>query len=910
MGITGFDPTTGLPLINGQKAAPNPYAQPGASAPVAPSPPQGQAPPPFATMTPGNSPAYGTQSPTMFGTGTYTAPLLPINDEAITGAPAQGASTNYGLNSVWDNLNKELAAAPNQGAGMATATLGGPASYTAATGQATQAQAAQGGYATAAPTALATSGNTIANQANLARTLDIQANGGGVSPADLQLQQGEQAGVAAQLAALGSQRGGTNAALAQRAAQDQAAAAAATTNQTLGIQRAQETQAAQQAEGAVLGAQGSQAAGINATAAGLQQQTELANAANAQQSTVANTENAQQTALTNAAAANAMTGQNLSAVNAANTGNAQLSQAQELANLGYSNQDTLANQQTQLANQQLQNQQQAAVLGAQTAIGESNKASSLADEQLQLQQLIAANQVNEQGYQASAGANANLTGAVVGAAGSLIGAGITAAGAGGAGAAGGGASGSGLNLFSGTQAVTPGATNPYYTSSDENLKTGIEGGNPMMRSFLQSYKDSTTPAAAINVTEGSRFRNPSFGKAAGSASAGGGGIGSAIGGVLGGVAGAFVGAPALGAAAGGAIGGAVGSGIDPATTTGGGNVMTGQGSGVTVDESGWGQLPQAAPPGMAMSDENEKDAVTGGNRGMQAFLQQANQQTSAQNNSGAQSNSFMQTGAPPTATADTQMPYGGDLPPFMQGQGGVGYGMPQPGSGGGISGGGITNYGGYTGATMGDRGGVGRPPWEAQYDPADASAVQSLAAAHPQPMATAANLIPANASAMPAAKPVMPLTFPKQNPAQPLANSIIANAAPQFAFGGQWGVDQNPGGLVGAALGAASALSDENEKVKTGNGGDVQAMLDQLTPYAFRYKNPNAPGAMPGKRLGVMAQELEDSPLGKQFVRETPQGKMVDYGSMAGTQLAASAMLNERLDQHEAMLKALAGARR
>ena len=36
-------------------------------------------------------------------------------------------------------------------------------------------------------------------------------------------------------------------------------------------------------------------------------------------------------------------------------------------------------------------------------------------------------------------------------------------------------------------------------------------------------------------------------------------------------------------------------------------------------------------------------------------------------------------------------------------------------------------------------------------------------------------------------------------------------------------------------------------------------------PTDPRYKDPSAPGAMPGQRLGVMAQDLEKSPLGDQF---------------------------------------------
>lgn len=959
MPITGVDPTTGLPLANGQKAAPNPYAP--SSAPAAPAaPPQGQAAPPFATTTPGGSPKYGTQSPTMFGTGTYTAPLYAINDQAITGAPNQGAGSNYGINSVWDNLNKELAAAPHQGAGMATATTGGPASYQAATGQAALAHAAQGGYATAGPVGLSTAGNSLAQQQALAHTLDVQANGGGTSAADLQLRAGAQQNLANQLAAMGSQRGVTNAALMNRTAANAAAASVAQLNQTEGIQRAQETAAAQQAEGSVLGAQGAQASGINSMAAGLAQQTALANAENAQQSTVANTENAQQIALANAAAENAMTGGNLSAVNAANLGNAQLSQQQELANLGYSNTATEQNQQMQLANAQLLDNQTNAVLGAQTSIGEANKASSLADQQLQLQQLIAANQVNEQGYASSAGANANLTGAVVGGIAGLGAAGINALGRGAA-ASGGGASSPGdptggisLNA-AGTPNVTYGGQLPTgpgstWASSDENVKAGVENGNPMLRSFLQNYRESTQPK--INVTEGSGFRNPTTGSGAGAGgSAGGGGIGSTIGGILGGIAGSL-GGPAgamAGSAVGGTLGGAIGNGIDPATA-GGGSVMTNPGSGVTVDESGWGQMPSGmalsderqkvkskwhvdvgqaqdvkpvapwhvdmgAPvfdTPKALSDENEKDAVTSGNRGMQAFLKQATAQTQAQNNQGATNNSFMQTGAPPSSQVDTQLPHGSSMPPFMQGSGGVGYGMPSAPTGGTVSGGGVTNFGGYQGASMNPWGGVGPPPnspLSLQYDqPVNQSAVNSLAGAQTRPTSLG-GFVPTSSTHP--QSPASPAMTPAQQSYIDGFSSYLSGAnKPQPPFAGLAGA---------AASGIGAALSDEDEKVKATDARDpekVQDMLSNLQAYRYKYKDPSAPGAAPGERMGVMAQDIAKSPLGRQYVANDPDGhKMVNYGAMGvpgqngGVLLAASAMLNQRLDEHESMLKHLMSSR-
>lgn len=933
----------------------------------------------YTTSTPGFgaggvSPQYGTQSPTFLGTGTYTAPLFPINDTAITGAPTQGAAQNYGLNNVWSNLSNELAAAPKQGAGMATATVGGPASYQAATGNAAQVnaaqtgyatsdaaqaqaaamQAAQGGYAQADNTALGIGGNSLAEQQALARTLNTQATGGGVSAADLQLKAGTDAGIAQQLAILGSQRGQTNAALAQRNAADQGAAAHAVLNQQMGIQRAQETQAAQQAEGSVLAAQGSQAAGINATQAGLTQQTSLANAANAQQSTLANTqniqaanaanaqlsqqaalqnagftqqtslanaENAQQAGLTNAqlaqqaglanqGATNAMTSGNLAAVNAASLGNAQLSQQQNLANLGATNAATLANQQTQLANSTLYDNEINAVLGAQAGIGQANKAASLADQQLQLQQLIAANQVNEQGFASSAQANANLTGAVISGVTGLGAAGVNAL------ANSGGSSGAAGDITtqvpSGDIYATGGTlpanripTNLSVTS-DENLKTGIEGGNPMMQSFLRNYRSATAGDDAgtkIDVNEGSRFRNPSFGQTAGTPGSPsvGGQIGATGGSIAGGVGGAAAGAAAgsvvpgvgtaiggliggiLGSQAGGAAGNAIGSAIAPGTTRGpGGTVMTNPGSGVTVDESGWGEMPTGA-----LSDENEKAAVTSGNRGMQAFLQQANAQTGAQNNSGSQSNAFMQTGGPPTAQVDTQLPSGspfdgfapqGSVPTISANPLGVGYSNATAGSGGfsdagpptggTSSGGGFNTYGGYQGATMGH-----------QLMPGQANVASPFAPGQTPPMLAAAT------------------------------SGTVKNTGDIFTQPGTQAV-ANPLTAGSANLGFAQALSDEDEKEKSTEPHDVQKMLDQLSAFSYRYKNPNAPGAAPGQRLGVMAQDLERSPLGRTFVRETPNGKMVDYGQMAGTQLAATAFLNERLDHHEAMLNYLSKDRR
>jgi hypothetical protein len=70
----------------------------------------------------------------------------------------------------------------------------------------------------------------------------------------------------------------------------------------------------------------------------------------------------------------------------------------------------------------------------------------------------------------------------------------------------------------------------------------------------------------------------------------------------------------------------------------------------------------------------------------------------------------------------------------------------------------------------------------------------------------------------------------------------------------------------------------------------IDELLTILTPYTFQYKDQTY-GA--GKRFGIMAQDLEKSDVGKQFVIDTPVGKMVDFGKMMGLIVASQAYLHE-----------------
>lgn len=114
------------------------------------------------------------------------------------------------------------------------------------------------------------------------------------------------------------------------------------------------------------------------------------------------------------------------------------------------------------------------------------------------------------------------------------------------------------------------------------------------------------------------------------------------------------------------------------------------------------------------------------------------------------------------------------------------------------------------------------------------------------------------------------------------------------------------GGLLGAAGQAAVAKSDRRDKADIvdllsrearGGGEDdaLRAFLEDLHPYAYRYRDPASDGA--GPRVGVMAQDLEKNPVGRTVVREDGNGKkMIDTAAAVGVTLAALAKMREEMD--------------
>lgn len=97
-------------------------------------------------------------------------------------------------------------------------------------------------------------------------------------------------------------------------------------------------------------------------------------------------------------------------------------------------------------------------------------------------------------------------------------------------------------------------------------------------------------------------------------------------------------------------------------------------------------------------------------------------------------------------------------------------------------------------------------------------------------------------------------------------------------------------------------LSDENLKENIDySDKDVQKFMDRIKPAAYDYKDEvkDNPLASKNRELGVMAQDLEKSDMGKEAVHDTKEGKIVDYDNLKPKMLASIAALNKRLNELE-----------
>ena len=140
--------------------------------------------------------------------------------------------------------------------------------------------------------------------------------------------------------------------------------------------------------------------------------------------------------------------------------------------------------------------------------------------------------------------------------------------------------------------------------------------------------------------------------------------------------------------------------------------------------------------------------------------------------------------------------------------------------------------------------------------------------------------------------------------------------APQQRFQNQLGLAQaQAGGLynlanmynqqssanlqMGGMAALAYAKSDENAKQNIELAPDqIDQFLNDLTGYKFNYKEPQKDGM--GQQLGVMAQDVEKSPVGEKMVFKDQEGaKNIDVGEALNAILASLGRLNEKVNNLE-----------
>lgn len=104
------------------------------------------------------------------------------------------------------------------------------------------------------------------------------------------------------------------------------------------------------------------------------------------------------------------------------------------------------------------------------------------------------------------------------------------------------------------------------------------------------------------------------------------------------------------------------------------------------------------------------------------------------------------------------------------------------------------------------------------------------------------------------------------------------------------------GGISGSGLldKAGSLIGSDEDAKKNIEEFDASKLLDELTPYKYRYKNPHKPGTSEGPQVGIMAQDLEK--VLPQAVEEDQDGmKMVNTTQLVGPILAALTDVHDRL---------------
>jgi hypothetical protein len=109
------------------------------------------------------------------------------------------------------------------------------------------------------------------------------------------------------------------------------------------------------------------------------------------------------------------------------------------------------------------------------------------------------------------------------------------------------------------------------------------------------------------------------------------------------------------------------------------------------------------------------------------------------------------------------------------------------------------------------------------------------------------------------------------------------------------------GGMISAIGTGLGGILKSDRTAKTdikGADEETEEMLDGLGSYLYRYKKESDGH---GKHLGIMAQDMAKSRMGREIVGRLPDGDLgLDGKKTLGALLAASANLNKRVRQMEA----------
>jgi hypothetical protein len=132
-----------------------------------------------------------------------------------------------------------------------------------------------------------------------------------------------------------------------------------------------------------------------------------------------------------------------------------------------------------------------------------------------------------------------------------------------------------------------------------------------------------------------------------------------------------------------------------------------------------------------------------------------------------------------------------------------------------------------------------------------------------------------------------------------LIGNMISGGASTYGSG-QDAQAKAAAGMFGGAGAAIASDKDIKKDIKPPTEDDIDDFLEAVKPMLFKYKRADgAKGKTPGEHLGVIAQELEKTNVGKSLVVDTPEGKAIDLPSTMGTLLAASARMHDRITELE-----------